>query len=531
LKWHLELMRTSDAAGAKELTENLIAVWEFLKEMEAGSPRAADGALLVRDPLAVFAGTKIETELRELATGDAILVTKKRIESPLPVWRPTLFPPELPPDVRADYPARPRSVEEIPPFFDSVIQRWMLASVRADEEQPSAPAPKPEPGDTSVLVENFEIQEPPTKLDENEDEAEKMMQAAVRKFDASPWTAERLAAFKGYTPTVNGAIARLRSTTLNDLTKHTGAKFESAYGDVPLINNTEFILYHSVCSFLLDKNGEPFDLRLSREGQGLIDYPILIEGPGEQMRRSVPADDGVYISVQKSGDSKFRLNDSGITKLLFGTVGGFTEYGYGYSGPHRIHKTLQSYLDSGGRYGFVAAVSVPGIYAREEITWSRIRNRTPEFVEVVVPYVVKEVLARASYKLENWEAFAKEVIESVIKQLILDRVRDKIRDYLIKKVGKRIVPGLNAVAALVDLFDGGDERTRMRNIIACMIVALRSNAEEDMRHKRSNGCPLARSFCRTASALEPARSRHQSRHQTGRCCICTWHRHHPRRYW
>jgi hypothetical protein len=477
LKWHLELMRCSSAAQAKELADNLIAVWEWLKEMEAISPRDRDGALLVRDPMAMFSRARIETELRETATGEAILVAKKWVDAPLPVWQPALFPPELPPDVKADYPARPRSVEETPPFFDAVITKWMLTSIRTEEDEEREPLPAPEPGETGKLVQGFEVLEPPTEIQESEDEAEKAMQAVARKFDSDRWTAERLAAFKGYTPTVNAAIARLRSTTLNDITRHTGVKFESAHADVPLINNTEFILYHSVCSFLIDKDGEPTDLRLTRDGEGLVDYPILIEAPGEQMRRSVPADDGVYISVQKYGDSKFRLNDTGITKLLFGTVGGFTEYGYGYSGPHRIHKLLQGRLDRGG---FVAAVTVPGVYAREEITWSRIRNRIPEFVDVVTPYLVKEVLKRASDKLENWEAFVTEVIESVIQELILDKIRDKIRNYLIKKVGKRIVPGLNAVAALVDLFTGGGERTRMRNIIACMIVALRSNAEEDM---------------------------------------------------
>jgi len=487
LKWHLELMRTQDPVTAQELVEKLIALWEYLKLMEVVSPRAPEGALLVRDPMVMFSRAKIRIEFRELPTGESVPVTTSWEDAPLPVWQPTLFPPELPPDVKAVYPSRPRFVEEIPPFFPAVISRWMETSVRAELADEPAPPPAPEPGETGEIVESFEVLEPPTEIQEDEDAAEKAMEAVARKFDSDRWTVERLAAFKGITPTVKAAIARLRSTNLNDIQRHTGVKFDPAYADVPLIRNTGFILYHSVISFVLDKKGEPFDLRFSREGKGMIDYPILIEGPGEQMRRSVPADDGVYVSVQKYGFGKFRLNDAGITKLLFGTVGGFTEYGYGYSGPHRIHKTLQSYLDTGG--SFVAAVTMPGAYTRQEITWSRIKSRIPEFVDVVVPYLVKEVGKRASYKLENWEAFVTEVLEEVIKEIILDKVKTKVRNYLIKKIGKRIVPGLNAVAALGDLFGGGEERLRIRHIIACMIVALRSDADEDL-HIAAKTCAM-----------------------------------------
>jgi hypothetical protein len=489
LKWHLELIRARDAMQAKELADNLIALWEWFKEMEVTSPRAPDGALLVNDPLAQMSGAKADVEFVELDTGEVIPVYKNYVEAPMPVWQPLLFPPELPPEVKANYPARPKNVDDLPPFYPEVVSKWMLASVRGEQADEPAPPPELDPTETGKLVESFEVFEPPTEIKDDEDAAEKAMEAAARELDSERWTVERLQAFQGHTPTVNAAIARLRSTTLNDITRHTQVQFDQAYADVPLIKNTEFILYHSVVSFVLDKDGEPFDLRLSREGKGMIDYPILIEYAGEQMKRSVPADDGVYVSVQKYGFGKFRLNDTGITKLLFGTVGGFTEYGYGYSGPHRIHKALQSYLDRGGSYGFVAAVTVPGLYKREELTWSRIRRGIPEFVDVLIPYLVKEIGKRASYKLENWQEFVSEVLVEVIQQIILDKVKDKVRNYLIKQVGKRIVPGLNAVAALVDLFSGGEERMRIRNILACMLVSLRGKSEEDT-HIAAKTCAM-----------------------------------------
>lgn len=482
LKWQLEFQA---AAGnlyeRKELADKLIKLWHFLKEWEEKSPRDADGALLVEDPLWVLAHAREKGEWVETSSGVTVFVTLSREEAPLPVWAPTLIPSEYPFDMGARYPSRPVAVEELPPFTDANIRLWLLTSLFADgiPKQPP-PLPGPEVGADGIKAEGFSLYEVEDTFDPGEDEAEKAMEDAAKKIDRQKWTAARLGAFYGNTPTVNATIARLRTTTLGDIQRYTGVKFDSAYLDVPLIKFTEVILYHSVYSFALDRNGEPFDLRYSHEGKGMIDYPMLIDEPGETVRRDVPPLDGVYISVQRSGFGLFRLSDAGIDKVLFGTVGAFTAYGYGASAPSGVHKALQSYINNFQPYGFVAAITVPGAYDRREITLGRIRSRIPEFVEMVTPHVVKEMMARAKQKLEHWEDFALEIAHEVIKQIILDKVKTKIRDYLIKKIGKRIVPGINAAAALYELATGGEDRMRIRNIVTCMYMALKTDNAEDL---------------------------------------------------
>src|SRR5262249_9169119 len=128
--------------------------------------------------------------------------------------------------------------------------------------------------------------------------------------------------------TVSGAIGTLKKVTLNDIALQTGVEFNDPWGDQPLLQNTEVILYHTVFSFVLDKNGEPFDMN------GRLHYPILVPEPGSQMRRQCPPPGGVFVSVQKYGFQNYRIANGKIDKVLFGGVGGFEEYGYGYSGKH-----------------------------------------------------------------------------------------------------------------------------------------------------------------------------------------------------
>ena len=87
---------------------------------------------------------------------------------------------------------------------------------------------------------------------------------------------------------------------------------------------------------------------------------------------------------------------------------------------------------------------------------------------------------RAQNKIDNWQEFVQQIAAEIIHGIIVDTVKEHVRNYIIKKIGVRIVQGLNVAAAIYDLASGGTERMRMRNAIACILVALESNADEDM---------------------------------------------------
>ena len=62
---------------------------------------------------------------------------------------------------------------------------------------------------------------------------------------------------------------------------------------------------------------------------------------------------------------------------------------------------------------------------------------------------------------------------------MIDEIRERIKQYVIKKIGERIVPVLNAGFALYDLATGSAARTRMRYAIACAMLAVKGTTEED----------------------------------------------------
>ncbi|MEO8018237.1 MAG: hypothetical protein ABI769_10515 [Pseudomonadota bacterium] len=472
LKWQVEFLSLPDPPGERkqELADNLIRIWQYLVAQEVTSPRDADGTLLMNDLMKAFGHVKGKVTSIEVAYNESVPSAELESE-PLDPWAPKLFPRELPAVQRQLYPARPRKLDDIPPFFPDMVKGWVVA--RAYQTPPANAVPAGAPPKKSPYAMNVlnDVQAPgPTD--------EKQVQAAIDQAELALNRADianaTIVATSGPTPTINKAIGTLKKVTMNDIERQTQVQLHDAWSDQPLYSNTELILYHSVFSFVLDKNGEPYTIN------GRLDYPILVPEPGSQMKRHCPPPGGVFVSVQKYGFQNYRIEQGRIDKVLDGGVGGFEEYGYGYSGPHAFHQMIQGYLDSLGSHVFIAGVTMPAAVKREEITLSRISWRVPEFAEACVPPLVKEVTRRAKDKIEHWEDFVKEIAVEVIKGIIVDEVKRRARNYIIKKIGVRIVPGLNAAAAIYDLATGGTERMRMRNAIACILVALESDSAEDM---------------------------------------------------
>jgi hypothetical protein len=481
LKWQLELVGTpaDRTAEQKTLVRKLLGIWGFLEEMAASSPRdPADGALLVDDPLGRFAAPGGKPRLLDVEGVPSIPIVDETQEPSMPVWAPRELPPSVPEEERRRYPARPRSVAQIPPFARDNVAHWI--AIRDRRESPSSPKRRTAratkgSGDQAVqLIPIVEPVEKPIGDQKQLDAALERAMAVATKLVATP-----VAPASGTTPTVRRVIGTLSGVSVQDIERQTGLDVRAADSTEKLIANTRVILYHSVFTFVLDRDGNPFDLRSMPDARGLLDYAILVPSPGSQMQRNLPPPPAVYVSVQKYGYSNFFIDKGVIRKLPTGGVGGFVEYGYGYSGPHVFHRRIQSFLDS-QRSSYIASTTVEAAYNRREITLDLLTWRLPQFVEAVIPFAVAEIIERAKMTLRDWPSFARRIGEEALKATIVAWIRGRVRDYLIKKIGVRITPVIGGIAVVHDVLSGDEDRIRVRHALACVLVALKSRSDEDM---------------------------------------------------
>lgn len=275
------------------------------------------------------------------------------------------------------------------------------------------------------------------------------------------------------TPLIKKGVKLLSTTTLGKIRKATGVVVNPPFEDQPLIQQTEFIFYHSVYSVVLDKAGEP-----STVG-GLLYYPILVPDPGSVMERNLHPP-GVYVSVKRYGDSDFWLGEKGdIKKMLWGGIGGLVEnYGGGVRAPHELQERLQKHVVNLG-YAYVGAVTSPSAFDSPDVSIGLLEDKLPDLVDVTIPYTFREVSKLAKHDLENWEDLIKEIGYEIIKAVILNEVKRRVRNYLIKKIGTKIIPLINAASALYDAFTGEDERRMVRNMIACILLHVKGSGADD----------------------------------------------------
>jgi hypothetical protein len=433
------------------LAKRLVATWEFLLDAQGQSRRdPRDSALLVTDELTALAEVK-SIKLVTTVTGEAIPVVSREETASLPAWAPSRFPPRMAQEAVRRYPKRPRDVGQIPPFDPKNVRLWQAILDQGPQRSASA-----RPGAGSDAFAPIPIVDEPARRPGNEHALRAATQATgVVK-----------------TPTIAEAVRLLSSLSLRHLSRATGVTFTVPDLDAKLAGLTEVILYHSVYTVVLDRQGEPFDLH------GRLDYPILVPEPGSQMQRNCPPP-GVYISVQRYGDGSFRIGEGPITKLLFGGAGSFVEYGYGYSGPHEFQTTIQRYLDALGR-SYIASVSTRSLFQRRDITIDLISDTVPRLVEAALPFTVREVTSRLERDIEDYQRFLASLSEELVRTLIHEQIRARVRDYLIKKLGPKVIPFLNAASAVYDAVAGAEERMRVRHALAAVIMALKGTSSDDM---------------------------------------------------
>jgi hypothetical protein len=447
------------------LAKRLVATWEFLLDTQSQSRRdPRDGALLVTDALAALREIK-SVELVTIATGETIPVAGGDDPASLPVWAPSRFPMNMSAEAIRRYPKRPRDVSQIPPFEPTNVRQWQAILDRGPQRSTARP---PAEGDAFAPI---PIVDEPARPPGNVPQLQQALDKAMKSVENRLLNANLSARPGVATPTVTGAVKLLSSLSPSDLSRATGVTLKVPDLTAKLVERTEVILYHSVYTVVLDREGEPVNLR------GRLHYPILVPEPGSQMQRNCPPP-GVYVSVQRYGDGSFRIGEGPIRKLLFGGAGSFVEYGYGYRGPHEFQTTIQGYLDAYGRD--LAAISTRSLFDRHDITIDSISEKIPRLAEEALPFTVREITSRLENDLENYQQFLASLGKELVRTLIYEEIRRQVRNYIVKKLGQKVLPLVNVAFAAYDAIAGGDERIRVRHALAAASLALKGTAPDDM---------------------------------------------------
>ena len=234
LKWQIEFLTLPDPPDERkqDLADNLIRIWQYLVEQEVTSPRDVDGTLLVDDLLKAFGHPRGKVRYAEVAWNKSVPVVEMEPDA-LDVWAPKLFPRELPNEQLLLYPARPKRLDEIPPFFPDLVKRWVLARayqpLPANSAQAKAGAQAKSPNGMTVIDDG--IQPGP----KDEQAVKNALERAERAMNRAEIARVQSAAMSGTMPIVNKVIGTLKQVTLNDIELQTKVQFPKEWGDRPLI--------------------------------------------------------------------------------------------------------------------------------------------------------------------------------------------------------------------------------------------------------------------------------------------------------
>lgn len=471
LKWQVELERLESVSpepseAKRKLAKDLLIVSQFLLTQEQQVERdPVDGALLYRDPLKQWAGTPVRNpRIVESSWGERTLVTDPALEPPLPAWAPSFFPREMSIEARKRYPPRPTKLVQIPPF-DS-IQHWLRwQALSAAPAQPNRPpgraAPKTDGRKPTKMppVDGVDAKEPPPPAPVDAQTLDATLDEAIARTSATRIVTDAVPSHTG-TPLVSKVITALSQRTFRDLATAAGTEMRWPWEDDKLIKHTPVILYHSAYTVALDPTGKPLDRKIA-------DYGLCLENPKRTMHRLLPPPGWVLVNVGGYGNT-FRFHAGKVISVDC-TMGAITEYGH----PHPFQQAVQYYLNAGG---FVAAVTAEAAVTPAEVTLGRIVSRLPDLAEAAIPHIVEECLTRAKATFENWQDQALQLIREAIRDAVIEAIRNRVIWYVVKKIGKRILPVVNVVSTVVDVATAESER--LRYAVRCGWFAVMGTAED-----------------------------------------------------
>ena len=321
----------------------------------------------------------------------------------------------------------------------------------------------------SLVLTPISIKQPKVEV-EDSSEWQSAMDAVERRLESDQVKELMKAGATGDMREVNKFIVNLKNLKFRDIEAQTRARYGPLVRDDPVYEHVNLMIYHSVVSVLLDKEGNPAFL-------SGFPYALLIPDPGIPMERRMQSD-GLWLSTGRLADYQLRVDGKHVQSILFGGVGGLIEPGMGFSWEHEVHTRLQKHVDFNG---FHAVPVIVVKEARESKDFS-VFNAVSSFDDIAErtgKYLFAEIKRRLEHLYDNYEEILTDLGRKFVEDLIVSQVKEWAKNYIVKKIGKKLIPGLNLLSLAADLTDK-DEIERTRAAVACVVMSVKSSRSDDL---------------------------------------------------
>jgi hypothetical protein len=280
----------------------------------------------------------------------------------------------------------------------------------------------------------------------------------------------------GDTPLINNYKANLTKLTLEDVYKQTGVTIKNR-ADWKLSDLIEVIYFASYITIVLDKNGEPFD---GNGIYGLFKYGMILYSKKFKTVKFIPPP-GKYVSLGPMAGQQFSFEGGVINKLPIQYNGILAYQEVDVTGQWEPDYQIEANERFAKNNVYIGSLVVDSAYRPNEITLSSLISTLPDIVEETMPYFYKVVTKKIHSWFENYQDFLKEIAEEVLKNILIETLKSLARKYIIKKIGSKIIPIINAIASIKSSIDAmrGKDTERDNIAVNCVRLYLKGITQDD----------------------------------------------------
>jgi hypothetical protein len=279
----------------------------------------------------------------------------------------------------------------------------------------------------------------------------------------------------GDTPEVNLYKANLTKITLDDVYNQT--KFRNRSGDWKLSELVEVIYYSSYLTIVLDKEGEPFE---ANGIYGLFRYGMMPQSKKFQTTRFIPPP-GNYVSLGPMAGQQFMFKGAIVQKLpiQYNGILGYQERDVTGQWAPDYQEEANQVL--GRNKVYMGALIAKNAFSPKDIGITDMIGGLPDVVEDTIPFFLIVVKKKIKGWYENYEDLLKEIVTEVLKNIIIQMLKELAIKYIIKKIGKKVIPVVNAIMAVKDVVDTvrGLDTERDTIAINCVRLYMKGGSQDD----------------------------------------------------